>query len=134
MLHYLHMAVGNFKEHLQGPEVKLKKYLYVLRPLFACLWLERGLAGDSRYQGQVPMEFDHLRRETVLDSDFQHALDRLLELKSKSGELANGPRIVAISTFIEREIPRLQAAAPKSEPVPDPEALDRIFRETVLAI
>ena len=38
--HYLHMATGNNREYLQGSQVKIKKYFYVLRPLFACMWIE----------------------------------------------------------------------------------------------
>jgi len=33
--HYLNMATNNFREYLQGKEVKLKKYFYVLRPILA---------------------------------------------------------------------------------------------------
>jgi hypothetical protein len=36
--HYLHMARKNYREHLRGETVRLKKYLYVLRPLLACIW------------------------------------------------------------------------------------------------
>lgn len=35
--HYLHMAKKNYREHLRGETVRLKKYLYVLRPLLARL-------------------------------------------------------------------------------------------------
>ena len=42
--HYLHMASGNWKSYLEGrDQVSLKKYLYVLRPLLACRWIERSL-------------------------------------------------------------------------------------------
>lgn len=51
--HYLHMAQRNHREYLQGPEVRLKKYLYVLRPLLACLWIECG-------RGQPPVELAQL--------------------------------------------------------------------------
>ncbi len=51
--HYLHMAQGNYRDYLQGDTVWLKKYLYVLRPVLACLWIERGY-------GVVPIEFHKL--------------------------------------------------------------------------
>ena len=37
--HYLQMARRNFREYLHGEQVWVKKYFYVLRPLFAVQWL-----------------------------------------------------------------------------------------------
>jgi predicted nucleotidyltransferase len=59
--HYLAMARRNFREHLQGDSVRLKKYLYVLRPLLAAQWIERGL-------GQPPMRFADLAERLVTDT------------------------------------------------------------------
>ena len=42
--HYLSMAQRNFKEHLQGDSIRLKKYFYVLRPLLAVKWIDEGKA------------------------------------------------------------------------------------------
>src|SRR5581483_4238741 len=40
--HYYHMANGNYRQYLQDKtEIILKKYLYVLRPLVALLFLEQ---------------------------------------------------------------------------------------------
>src|SRR5579875_2809684 len=40
--HYYHMANNNYHQYIEGkPEVILKKYLYVLRPLVARLFLEQ---------------------------------------------------------------------------------------------
>jgi len=38
MYHYLSMARGNYREYLQGERVRIKKYFYVLRPV----WLANG--------------------------------------------------------------------------------------------
>lgn len=37
--HYLHMAQRNYKSYFSGLKVKVKKYFYVLRPIFACMWI-----------------------------------------------------------------------------------------------
>jgi len=51
--HYLHMAKGNYREYLQGEQVKVKKYFYVLRPILACFWIEK--------RGTMPpIEFERL--------------------------------------------------------------------------
>lgn len=39
--HYLNMARNNYREYLQGDQVKIKKYFYVLRPVLACKWIEQ---------------------------------------------------------------------------------------------
>lgn len=51
--HYVHMARGNYREYLQGDTVRLKKYLYVLRPLLVTLWVEQG-------RGVAPLRFQDL--------------------------------------------------------------------------
>ncbi|EIC22494.1 nucleotidyltransferase domain-containing protein [Thiorhodovibrio frisius] len=51
----------------------LKKYLYVLRPLLATLWIERGL-------GLVPMRFVTLVEALIDDQDLRAAIDQLLAL------------------------------------------------------
>ncbi|MCV5434156.1 nucleotidyltransferase domain-containing protein, partial [Escherichia coli] len=51
--HYYSMAQKNFPGYLQGDEVRLKKYFYVLRPLLAVRWVEAG-------KGVPPMRFAEL--------------------------------------------------------------------------
>lgn len=59
--HYLHMAKKNYREYLQGEMVRLKKYLYVLRPLLACIWIEQ-------QRGAVPMRFQDLVDAIISDA------------------------------------------------------------------
>ena len=39
--HYRGTAANTFYAHLQGAQVKYKKYLYALRPLLACRYIEK---------------------------------------------------------------------------------------------
>ena len=125
--HYLNMARRNHAAYLQGGRhrVRLKKYLYVLRPLLAVRWIESG-------RGVVPMEFERLVEAMVTDTALRQAIDTLLARKRTSPELGQGPRIAAISEFIEAEIAghgsNLGAGV---EPPPSLETLDLLFR-TVL--
>ena len=98
--HYLHMAEGNFRHCLQGDEVFRKKHLYVLRPVLAILWIERGL-------GVVPTPFQTAVDAVVDDPGVRAAIDRLLEAKRAGKELDSGPRIPAIAEFLEKELERL---------------------------
>ena len=123
--HYLHMARGNFREFLKGPEVKRKKYLYVLRPIVAILWIERGL-------GVPPTLFQTALDATVEDPKTRVAINSLLEEKRSGRELDVGPQIPEISNFLETELARLEEspAANQTEPA-DWEPLNALFREAL---
>jgi len=125
MYHYLSMARGNFRDFLQGETVWTKKYFYVLRPVLACKWLEVGL-------GAVPMEFEKLARTLDLPPDLVDAVDDLLAQKRSGAELSEGPRVPAISNFLESELARLQPQSQdKAEFPPDLEPLNQLFRKTL---
>ncbi|CAN5634570.1 nucleotidyltransferase domain-containing protein [soil metagenome] len=125
-LHYLHMARGNHKDYLRGDVVKLKKYFYVLRPLLAARWIERGL-------GPVPMEFDALVDKLVEDPLLRIHISVLTARKRAGEELDKANRIPVISNFIEAELARLEAGAPKDVAQPESEKLNVFFREFCLA-
>jgi predicted nucleotidyltransferase len=118
--HYLHMASGQARQYLKGGLVRLKKYLYVLRPLLACRWIERGL-------GQPPVQFAGLVYEMVDDAQVLLAIAELLALKMDGHELDLAPRIAVLDRFIDAEIPRLRQVLPPEESPPQPEALNRFF-------
>lgn len=126
--HYLQMARGNFREFLQGERVWTKKYFYVLRPVLAVMWIEQG-------RGVVPTEFETLARTLVDDSQLRVAIERLLEAKRAGLELARGPRIPAISDFIEDQLARreyLQLSPGEFQPAPT--ALDELFRAALMEV
>jgi len=123
--HYLHMAQGNYREYLNGEQVWLKKYFYVLRPLLAIKWIESGF-------GPVPTEFQVLVNRMIEDIKLKAEIEQLVTLKLQGDELAKGPRLRMISDFIERELSRLESSSinfdSKSNPI---EPLNDIFRVTL---
>lgn len=121
--HYLHMARGNQREYLRGDPVRLKKYLYVLRPLLAVRWLESG-------RGVVPMQFNDLVDTLIPAGELREAIIGLLTVKQRGTELAWGPRIPVLSDWIAAELERL-THGPLVEAVTDPDAelLNQVFRE-----
>lgn len=123
--HYLHMAKGNYRDYLQDDSVRLKKYLYVLRPLLAVRWIERG-------RGVVPTEFGRLVDETVESAELKRAIEALLERKRRGIESERGARIEALSAFIEVELARLESGfAAKAVAPPAVEEMDALFRRTL---
>jgi predicted nucleotidyltransferase len=102
MYHYLHMAKGNYREYLKGERVWVKKYFYVLRPVLAIRWLEKGL-------GVVPMKFRTLVDQTVESPELKREINRLIVEKERGAELDDGPRNPIIGGFLDSEMHRLTA-------------------------
>jgi predicted nucleotidyltransferase len=125
--HYLHMASKNYREYLRGDVVRLKKYLYVLRPLLACLWIEQG-------RGPVPMRFQDMVDALVTDTGLRDAIAELLIIKRKAKESEHGRPMPAINEFLDVQLNRLShATAPLKKDDQDFTILDRLLRDTVLA-
>lgn len=129
--HYAAMAKKNFREYLQGDEVRTKKYLYVLRPLLAARWIV------THDEGVPPMRFAALA-EAVLDAGRDAALitaiNDLLAVKMRAGEAALGPRRPVLHDFITQELAQ-HAQTPLQAPAPhaDGRTLDEFLLRTVLA-
>ena len=118
--HYLHMAAGDYREHLRGERVRTKKYLYVTRPILACRWIVENAAPP-------PMAFEELR--VMMDPELQPVIDGLLELKRRSPESVWCPRIEALNRWMEEEmarLPQVAEALPKGKP-PGMEELEAAF-------
>ncbi|MEM9664832.1 MAG: nucleotidyltransferase domain-containing protein [Bacteroidota bacterium] len=123
--HYLSMARSTYRHHLNGEYVRLKKYFYVLRPLLAVQWIEADL-------GPVPMEFDTLVNHLVTDAALKASIQQLLAAKRAGEELDQGPRIPALSDFVEHELNRLESGQlDHHRPSPDVEELNRFFRSAL---
>lgn len=97
--HYSHMARANAKDYLFNEEqVKLKKYLYVLRPLLAIRYLEA-------YRTNPPVPFAELV-DLMAPRSLLEPINVLLYRKSQSPELGFGPPIYPLNRFILAELER----------------------------
>lgn len=124
-LHYLHMARKNYRDYLRGDMVRLKKYLYVLRPLLAALWIEQG-------RGTAPMPFQQLVDTIVTDPALRLAIDKLLVIKRAAMESEQATPMPAINAFVEHELERLANVLPVEKLAMDVALLDTLLRETVI--
>ena len=127
--HYAHMARGNAGEFLDGEEVRLKKYFYVLRPLLAIRHIES--------TGCLPpVEFQKLV-ESFAPEALRPEIDALLERKRRTEELGVGPPMPLIDAFIREELARHEAGfhgvgRPDIEARPAVlEELNRLFRDVL---
>ena len=125
ILHYLHMASGNYREYLKTETVKTKKYFYVLRPLLACEWIRRN-------KEPPPMEFEKLANEILDDDSVKNRVFDLLSRKRNNEELGEGPSIPTLNKYIEETISFYETYASSIEKnVVDIEQLNNLFRKTI---
>ena len=126
LYHYFNMARRNWEAYFKTDEVRLKKYLYVLRPILACRWIER--TGTM-----APMEFSILQKAEVTEPALNSAIDALLQRKMSGEELAVGKRIAVLDSFLEEQMTHYDALL-KTYPmndVPGWDELNNIFKNTL---
>ncbi|SEO47958.1 nucleotidyltransferase domain-containing protein [Paenibacillus sp. OV219] len=127
LYHYLHMARGNYRAYLQGDQVRLKKYFYVLRPILACRWIERE-------NTMPPMEFQTLVDEMLPEgSELTDTIHQLLARKIAGDELNYEPRLDVLNEYLEQEIAyfETEAQAVSSADTLAEERLNQLFRAAI---
>lgn len=125
MQHYLHMAKGNFREYLKGDAVRVKKYFYVLRPVFACMWMER-------HNTMPPTQFNRLFADVQLEPELAGEVQLLLRRKMAGDELDMGAKVPAINDFLEQQISYFSEYVKGMEQSEiDEQLLDVLFRNTL---
>ena len=128
MLHYLHMARGNFREYLKGNVVRIKKYFYVLRPVLACMWIEK-------HNTMPPTEFAVVYKDAGLSPSLQTEIDNLLIRKMAGNEMNMEPRIEVINAFLEQQIEHCSLFVEGMDTADvDESVLDTLFREMLVAV
>ena len=125
LCHYLHMAEGNFRGYLRRDVVRIKKYLYVLRPLLACKWI-------LKRRTSPPVLFSELVAAEA-EPELKTEIEKLLDIKVNSPETDEMPQITPLNEYIEKNLPLLQA---QTESLPDEvansyEKLNRLFLDVV---
>lgn len=126
MHHYLSMARHNYREHMRdgaSPRVRLKKYLYITRPLLCCRWVERNPTA-----GPPPMPFMDVLNAAAVPDDVKSALVDLVTRKKAAEEIDEGAAVPCINQFIDAELPRLKIVADMM-PISrgNPHDLDKFF-------
>lgn len=127
LFHYLHMAKGNYRDYLQGEQVKIKKYFYVLRPILACEWIERN-------NSMPPIEFQLLVESVVPQgSELLSIINELLARKIAGDELDYEPRINVLNDYLDERISyyeQIASGMKAAEGNQDPQ-LDELFRSAL---
>ena len=102
--HYLSMAKQNYRLSIENkPEVSLKKYLYVLRPLVCVAWLEQNASPP-------PTSIHETLANIEMPVPVRMRLMELMERKRNIGELGTEPHDLLLDRFIDSELARVAAA------------------------
>ena len=119
--HYLHMAEGNYREYLKRDFVRVKKYLYVIRPILACKWI---LDNNS----PPPILFSELVAAELEPALFK-TIEWLLDIKTRMPETNEMPMVKELNDYIEVSLSELLLRADALQPVKakDYDDLNRLF-------
>ncbi len=121
--HYLSMASRHLSKVSGAERVKTKHYFYILRPLLAVEWIERGY-------GVAPTAFGELLERLVDDPALKGVIQRVIVEKSQETEKDSRPAEPLIDAFIGREMARLNDHLNQYEPREIPkDELDELFRD-----
>lgn len=125
LYHYYGTANSTFKQYLQEDEVKYKKYVYALRPLLACKYIE------ERHE-IPPVKFGDLLKQS-LPERLREEIKEMLMIKAESDEKGLKPKMPVIQEYIEKEIDRYGqlSKAMADDRNPDWTALDQVFLKII---
>jgi predicted nucleotidyltransferase len=112
--HYSRMAHRNYRQYIANKiaegatEVPTKKYLYVIRPIIALLYLEQ-------HHALPPTHFLETLRFVELDNDTRNAILELVNKKIAGFELGMDKPIPALNTFAEQHLNRWLQHGPEEQ-------------------
>jgi predicted nucleotidyltransferase len=101
--HYSRMAFRNYRQYILNKikagdtEVPLKKYLYVVRPMIALLYVEQ-------YKQLPPTNFIETLKLVEIDTATREAIHDLIDKKQAGHELGLGPSIPVLNDFAEKHL------------------------------
>lgn len=126
--HYWSIARGQWRSEIVGrDQVRLKKYVYVVRPLLSLAWV-------AQWGTPPPMSIGDLLEQSAMPSAARAAVARLLREKRETPELGTGPPVADIDAWATGELERLhpEQLALSAEPRDDMrEEADRFYRRTI---
>ena len=125
--HYIGLAKNAYRSGLiSESEINVKKLFYVLRPLFAALWIaERKSIAPMAFSELMPVLEAHPVIKALIDDLWQQ------KIEAKEGDAITLP--AELSTFIDQQCQHCDNVADSLEKKPvQMDALDQFFRSTVV--
>ena len=130
--HYLGLTRAHISRsgNLTGT-VKLKKLFYLIRPLVALDWMERG-----GFVSLPPMSLPECMSDIVMPDEARKSINALIERKKQTREIGVGSVPPAIASYLEARYGHHEMTVPKHSHDPASDAARRaaaeqFYRETV---
>lgn len=122
MHHYLGIAKGVL-HRIEGAEIRIKQYFYILRPLLAAEWIGKDGTPPS-------VEFSDLYERAELTPDIRQLIQELWDQKVQATEKDAIPLIPELQAYIVKTWDALDEQCQTfSRKSTDAEPLDELFRE-----
>lgn len=100
--HYRSMAKANYKTHIQNEKnVKIKKYLYVIRPAGMFEWLLKCRKQENNDLIEIDFNKVLVDLKEHLNQECFESILNVIEIKRQSNEMDLKPRIECIDKWIE---------------------------------
>ncbi|MCK4499631.1 nucleotidyltransferase domain-containing protein, partial [Candidatus Babeliales bacterium] len=122
--HYLSMAKTHIVKFKSGEKVKIKKYLYTLRPLLCCQWV-------ASFETQPPILFDDLLDKFLPSGDVRRIVDDLLKIKRSTRETDFVSRSPVLEKYMTDLFDDLGNRLPKNKGKLAVDRFDVAFRKTL---
>ncbi len=125
--HYLSMAKNSIDKLGKEREVKLKTYMYVLRPIFCCEWI-------IKYLSQPPMIISDLMSELEIETPLKEKVSEWIDIKKEHPESFKVQRSEYIDSYVQKKFTTLQDQFPKNPQKTNLDLFDDVFRSTIKEI
>ncbi len=120
--HYLSMAKKMLEKIENSSKVRIKTYLYAIRPVLCCMWIiEKGT--------QPPMLFGTLKKLYLPKGKSREEVDKLLIQKAKSLESDLIDHSIVLDEFLSVETQKITDNIPKNPLKCDVNNFDSVFKE-----
>ncbi|WP_318503501.1 nucleotidyltransferase domain-containing protein [Bacillus sp. T3] len=124
LFHYLNMAKRNATDFFQSDIIKTKNYFYVLRPVLACLWIEK-------YRTFPPVELRDLVTKLIQSAEINQEIETIIERKVAGITETSKAEFQKLKQFLQLELERIEGVANNwsEEKVNLTPQLNKLFRE-----
>lgn len=124
--HYLSMAKKKVEQFKDDEKVRLKIYMYVIRPILCCEWIIKNME-------QPPMQIGDLLSEIPVDRHFKDQVNELIAQKKAHTEKFTVERSEIIENYIDKKIIELHDNIPDNPPTLGMDVFDDAFRSIIEA-
>lgn len=122
--HYLSMAKNSIDGIQNNERVRIKTYMYALRPLLCCNWIVKNLS-------QPPMQIGDLLSTVLDNTQLKKLIEDIIAVKNKHSEKFSIQRSSMVEQYLHHQLDDLENKIPKNPPKPDIKEFDVLFREIV---